>query len=92
MQPTANTMVGKSVNTIRQKQDRRCKGERRQTLRNKQSVAKMGMAVSMGTLITTGFMGGRGAKTLHIWSGLALIGFSVWHHRLYQPGSQDNRR
>jgi hypothetical protein len=47
-------------------------------------LAKIGMVASMGTLLITGFLG-RKASRLHIGSGLALIGFSYWHYRLYQP-------
>jgi len=52
----------------------------------KRDLAKLGMVVSMGTLMVTGFMG-REASRMHIGSGLALIGFSYWHYRLYQPNS-----
>jgi hypothetical protein len=58
---------------------------RRGRMDEKKSVAKIGMTISLGALVVTGLMQGRGAKTLHIWSGMALVGFSVWHHRLYQP-------
>ena len=47
-------------------------------------LAKLGMVAAMGTLLVTGFMG-KEASRLHIGSGLALIGFSYWHYRLYQP-------
>jgi len=55
------------------------------TLENKRKYAKVGMTVSMGLLTATGFVQTRGSKGLHIWSGAALIGFSLWHHMLYQP-------
>jgi len=55
------------------------------TLEDKKKYAKTGMTVSMGVLAVTGFMQGKGAKALHIWSGAALIGFSLWHHMLYSP-------
>ncbi|PID40002.1 MAG: hypothetical protein CR984_05475 [Proteobacteria bacterium] len=51
--------------------------------REQRELAKLGMVASMGTLLVTGFMG-REASRLHIGSGLALIGFSYWHYRLYQ--------
>lgn len=54
------------------------------SLQEKRSAAKTGMLCSMGALAITGFMRGRGAKTLHLWSALALIGFSCWHHHLYR--------
>jgi hypothetical protein len=55
-------------------------------IRTQRSAAKMGMALSMGTLIYTGFRG-KEAATLHIGAGLALVGFSFWHYRLYQPST-----
>lgn len=58
----------------------------------KRSVAKLGMTLSMGALVATGMMRGRGAKVLHLWSGLALIGFSAWHYQLYQPEMKANRK
>jgi hypothetical protein len=47
-------------------------------------VGILGMVAAMGTLLVTGFMG-KEASRLHIGSGLALIGFSYWHYKLYQP-------
>ena len=57
-------------------------------LKDKKKYAKIGMTVSLGVLTATGFMRGTGSKTLHIWSGAALIGFSLWHHMLYQPKTE----
>jgi len=54
--------------------------------KEKRELAKVGMVASMGTLLVTGFMG-KEAGRLHMASGLALIGFSYWHYRLYQPKS-----
>lgn len=48
------------------------------------SAAKTGMALAMGALVVTGMMDGRTAGRLHIVSGIALVGFSFWHHRLYR--------
>jgi hypothetical protein len=53
-------------------------------IKEQRELAKIGMVVSMGTLLVTGFMG-REASRVHIGSGLALIGFSYWHYTLYQP-------
>lgn len=55
------------------------------TLKEKRSLAKTGMVVSMGALVATGFMRNREASALHIGSGLALVGFSYWHYKLYEP-------
>jgi hypothetical protein len=51
---------------------------------DKRSLAKIGMALSLGALVYTGFRG-QESRTLHITSGLALVGFSFWHYSLYQP-------
>lgn len=59
------------------------------TLEDKRKYAKAGMTVSMGLLAATGFVQRKGGKALHIWSGAALIGFSLWHHMLYQPKVKD---
>ncbi|BBO84056.1 hypothetical protein [Desulfosarcina ovata] len=53
-------------------------------IKDQRELAKVGMVTSMGALLVTGFMG-REASRLHIGAGLALIGFSYWHYRLYQP-------
>jgi hypothetical protein len=56
-------------------------------LETKKEVAKIGMAVSLAVVTATSiYMKNRVMKNLHIGAGFALIGFSVWHHTLYQPG------
>ncbi len=57
-------------------------------LSSRRSWAKVGMAVSLGTLVYSGFQG-RKATGLHIGAGVALIGFSFWHYSLYP--SRDRR-
>lgn len=52
--------------------------------RERREWAKVGMAASMGMLVLTGFLQGDSARKWHIASGVALIGFSWWHHSLYQ--------
>ncbi len=64
----------------------------RQAIDSRKSAAKIGMSLSMGALAATGLMRGRGAKTLHIWSGMALVGFAFWHYHLYQPGARRHRQ
>jgi hypothetical protein len=54
--------------------------------KDQRELAKLGMVAAMGTLLVTGFMG-KEASRLHIGSGLALIGFSYWHYRLYQTNT-----
>lgn len=58
---------------------------RRSAAQRKKSAAKAGMTLSMAALVATGLMRGGGARTLHLWSGIALVGFSAWHYALYQP-------
>ena len=51
--------------------------------------AKTGMIVSlMVSMGTTFFLDNKKVKYLHIASGVALLGFSFWHHTLYkkEPG------
>ena len=52
------------------------------TVKDKRKVAKIGMMTSLGSLVLTGLMHFKGHKSLHTWSGIALVGFSFWHHRL----------
>ncbi len=52
-------------------------------------LAKKGMIVSlMVSTGTTFFLDSKKAKYLHLASGVALIGFTYWHHSLYkkEPG------
>ncbi len=51
-------------------------------VKNKRKAAKMGMTISLGSLVLSGLIHFKGHKNLHIWSGIALLGFSFWHHRL----------
>ena len=44
------------------------------------------MTASMGiTVATSFFMKNTFMKNLHVIAGTALVGFSLWHHLLYQP-------
>ncbi|MGE4504873.1 MAG: hypothetical protein AB7D51_05950 [Desulfovibrionaceae bacterium] len=65
----------------------------RSSMSQKRTLAKAGMAVSLGTLVATGLLEttrSTGLKRLHLWSGFALVGFSYWHYSLYQkkPGEK----
>ncbi len=52
----------------------------------KKEIAKIGMTATMGiTVATSLYMKNRAMKNLHIGAGVALVGFSLWHHLLYQP-------
>lgn len=55
-------------------------------LETKKEVAKIGMSASLAIVVGTSFaMKSKAMKTLHIGAGVALVGFSFWHHMLYQP-------
>lgn len=54
------------------------------------TAAKIGMSISLGALVATGFLPGSRSRRLHIWSGLALVGFSIWHHSLYQARTRNS--
>jgi len=55
-------------------------------LDTKKEIAKIGMTASMGITVATSFyMKNKFMKNLHIGAGVALVGFSFWHHILYQP-------
>lgn len=59
-------------------------------LDTKKEIAKIGMTASLGVVTGTSFyMKNRVMKNLHIASGVALIGFSFWHHMLYQPEKKE---
>lgn len=59
-------------------------------LDTKKEIAKIGMTASLGTLVVTSFnLKSKTSKTLHVVSGATLVGFSLWHHFLYQPDKKD---
>ena len=45
------------------------------------TLAKAGMITSMAAAAYSGFAGGKLARLLHPWAGLAVIFFSIWHHQ-----------
>lgn len=58
-------------------------------LDTKKEIAKIGMTASLGIVTASSFyLKNRFMKNLHIGSGVALIGFSFWHHMLYQPNEK----
>jgi hypothetical protein len=61
--------------------------DRQKKLAADRATAKTGMTLSLGALVVTGMMRGRGAGKIHVAAGIALVGFSFWHHRLYQRSS-----
>ncbi|MFH1137680.1 MAG: hypothetical protein V1816_16560 [Pseudomonadota bacterium] len=64
------------------------RGESRSPSEGKKTAAKAGMILSLAALAVTGLMFGRGARVLHLWSGMALVGFSFRHYNLYRRPSR----
>lgn len=46
-------------------------------------LAKAGMVASLAAVTLTGVIRRKGLRKLHVATGVALIGFSIWHHSLY---------
>ena len=62
-------------------------------LETKKEIAKIGMTASMGITVATSFnMKNRVMKNLHVGAGMALVGFSLWHHTLYQPDKKVQKK
>ena len=54
------------------------------TLETKREIAKIGMSTALlATAGTALFMKNKTAKTIHIISGVALVGFCLYHASLY---------
>lgn len=66
------------------------KGDVVWSLEEKREIAKLGMAGSMvATVASTLFWRDRGMRKLHVGAGVALVGFSLWHHFLYQSKGEE---
>jgi hypothetical protein len=62
-------------------------------LDTKKELAKIGMTASMGiTVATSMYMKTKFMKRLHVVAGVALVGFSYWHHTLYQPSKKKTKK
>ncbi|MGG7047904.1 MULTISPECIES: helicase [unclassified Campylobacter] len=56
-------------------------------LETQRKVAKIGLGVSLGLVTISAFgMKNKAIKAAHIISGIALVGFSIYHHGLYNNG------
>ena len=53
------------------------------SVESKKEFAKLGMSASLLICVGSAFFKGNVARNLHIASGVALVGFSLWHHSLY---------
>lgn len=61
------------------------KSPKKLDLTTKKELAKVGMAVSMGVLVLSGFnTRNKFSRNLHIISGAALVGLSYYHTKLYE--------
>lgn len=63
-------------------------------LEKQREIAKIGMGVSLALTATTAlFMKNPAASKIHTLSGVALVGFSIWHYSLYPKVSkaQENK-
>jgi len=56
--------------------------QRKISRNNAGNLAKAGMLASMGTAVYSGFAGGKLARFIHPWAGLALVGFAIWHQQI----------
>ncbi len=55
-------------------------------LEMKKELAKIGMTASLAvTVFTALYIKNKTVKKIHTGAGVALAGFSLWHHLLYQP-------
>ncbi|WP_216593421.1 STAS/SEC14 domain-containing protein [Sulfurospirillum barnesii] len=51
------------------------------------------MTTSMAVVVGTSFaMDSKTMRNLHIGAGVALVGFSLWHHLLYQPSKKQTAK
>ncbi|MGX3012111.1 hypothetical protein ACWIUD_11250 [Helicobacter sp. 23-1044] len=53
------------------------------SVESKREFAKLGMSASLLLCVGSAFFKSNFARNLHIASGVALVGFSIWHHSLY---------
>lgn len=68
------------------------KEQKRVSIETKKEIAKIGMTASLGVVVGTSFfMKNKLAKKVHIGAGAALVGFSLWHHLLYQPEQKSKK-
>lgn len=53
----------------------------------KKEIAKIGMTASLGVAVVTApfLKRNKTMKNIHTGAGVMAVGFSLWHHLLYQP-------
>ena len=58
-------------------------------VKTQRSIAKAGVLAALGVLVWTGMQRPRRRyMPLHTWTGMALIGLTLWHWSLYLPRSE----
>ena len=70
------------------------------TSRTIKTITKLGMVGSLAVLVLPrlhqaghGKRHGRsGSSDVHVWAGIALLGFAVWHYNCYQPPAGTTKR
>jgi hypothetical protein len=61
--------------------------------KRQRTLAKAGVLATLGILVWTGMQRPRRRyMPLHTWSGMALIGLTLWHWSLYMPRSAKSAR
>jgi hypothetical protein len=62
-------------------------------IKTQRTLAKAGVLVALGVLVWTGMQRPRRRyMPLHTWTGIALIGFTLWHWSLYIPRPEKRAR
>lgn len=62
-------------------------------MKTQRTLAKAGVLVALGVLVWSGMQRPRRRyMKLHSWTGIALIGFTLWHWSLYMPRPEKRAR
>ena len=63
-------------------------------LEAKKEIAKIAMTASLGTTVLTApfLKGNKAMKNIHTGAGVLFVGFSLWHHFLYQPDKKKKKQ
>jgi hypothetical protein len=62
-------------------------------IKTQRTLAKAGVLATLGILVWTGMQRPRRRyMPLHTWTGMALIGLTLWHWSLYMPRSEKPAR
>ena len=52
------------------------------------TVAKAGMAASLGATVASGILKFKGAKPLHFWASVAFVGFTLIHYTIHKKSQK----